>query len=391
MPVEIPVALPPRLKWVILISTLLAFIAYAFSFQVIPPLMTSIVGEFGVSNAEAGLLMSFVLIPGIILSLPVSVVMGKYGVKMTGSVALLFVVVSSLITATANSFTALLLARLILGIGGSLIVIVTPTIIPQWFPREELGKAMGIFTIGMPFATVIAFPIAGTLAVTYGWRSAFYVSLGIGVAATAAYILIVKDGPLSTRSQGFLDLNAFRNADVWKIGVVWLFFNGAILSFNTWAPTLLITYKGFSTVDASFYASLMSWIALFVVPIYGTISDRLGKRKIFIVIGALLICLLEVAAAYSSGFMLVALIVALGLVSAMVPGNVQTLPSEILGPGRAGVGFAVLGICMNIGNTVSQPLTGMIIDATNSYSLSILSMAAFAALCCISALLIKSK
>ena len=135
----------------------------------------------------------------------------------------------------------------------------------------------------------------------------------------------------------------------------------------------------------------MSWIALFAVPIYGTISYRLGKRKIFIVIGALLVCIVEATAAYSSGFMIVALIVALGLVSAMVPGNVQTLPSEILGPERASVGFTILGICMNIGNTVSQPLIGMIIDATNSYSFSILSMAAFAALCCFSALFIKSK
>ena len=41
----------------------------------------------------------------------------------------------------------------------------------------------------------------------------------------------------------------------------------------------------------------MSWIALFAVPIYGTISDRLGKRKIFIVIGALLVCIVEATAA----------------------------------------------------------------------------------------------
>ena len=83
--------------------------------------------------------------------------------------------------------------------------------------------------------------------------------------------------------------------------------------------------------------------------------------------------------------------VAIGLVSAMMPGNIQTLPSEILGPSKAGVGFAVLGICGNIGIAATQPLAGVILDSTGSYSLSILSMALFAALCLGSALLVKVK
>ncbi len=381
----------PRLKWYVLVATLFAFLAYGFSLQVIPPLMTSIVAEFGVSNAEAGLLMSFVLIPGVILSIPVSIVLDKYGVKATGGVALLLIVVSSLLTAVASDFTMLLVARLILGVGGALIMIVTPTIIPQWFPREELGRAMGIYTIGMPLGTVIAFPVAGQLAVSLGWRSAFYVSLGLAVAATIAYFLLVKNGPLYRQSGGFSGFSAFKNVDVWKIGLVWLFFNGAMLSFNTWAPTLLINFKGLSTVDASFYASLMSWIAILAVPAYGMLSDRMGKRKIFVVAGAGLVFLVEVGAAYSSGLMIVAAILALGLVSAMVPGNIQTLPSEILEPEKVGAGFAILGICMNLGNAVSQPLIGAVIDATGAFTTSVLAIAAWAAACFVATLFIKAK
>ena len=385
-----PSAVSQRLKWATLFASFLAFVAYAFGFQVVPPLMTAIVQEFGVSNAEAGLLMSFVLLPGIILSIPVSIAMERYGARVTGGIALICVVISSFMTATSSSFTALLIARLILGIGGSLILIVTPAIVPQWFSMEELGRAMGIFTISMPIATIVAFPTAGTLAVTYGWRSAFYVSLAIGVVATIVYVLIIRDGPMASRGS-LSGLSAFKNAEVWKVGIIWLFFNGAILSFNTWAPTLLTTYKGFTPVEASFYASLLSWISLFAVPIYGTLSDRIGKRKVFIVAGAALLCLTEVAAAYSSGIILIAGIVAIGLVSAMMPGNIQTLPSEILGPSKAGVGFAVLGICGNIGIAATQPLAGVILDSTGSYSLSILSMALFAALCLGSALLVKVK
>jgi len=391
MAVEAPTKSSPHRKWIVLFASLLAFITYTFSLQVIPPLMTSIVNEYGVSNAEAGLLMSFVLIPGIILSIPISAAMDKYGFNTMGGVALICVVASAIMTATATSFASLLLARLILGIGGALILIVTPAIIPQWFRREELGKAMGLYTIGMPLGTIVAFPTAGTLAVTYGWRSAFYVSLAIGVAATIVYILVVRDGPMSSRGGGFSGLASFRNAELWKIGLVWLLFNGAILSFNTWAPTLMTNYQGFSAVEASFYASLLSWISLFMVPVFGIVSDRLGKRKMFVIVGSILLCLVEVVAAYSSGFVLVGIIVAVGLASSMMPGNIQTLPTESLGPSKAGIGFAVLAICGNLGIAATQPLAGMILDATNSYTLSVLSMAVFAALCCVSALFVKAK
>ena len=381
----------PRLKWIILFTAMLAFIAYIFAFQAVPPLMTLIVGEFHVTNAEAGLLMSVVLVPGILLSIPISMVLNRYGVKLLGTIALIFVVLSSLVTAMATSFAIILVGRLILGIAASLVLIVMPTIVPQWFSREELGKAMGVFTIGMPIATIVAFPTASALAMSYGWRYAFYVALALGIVATIAYALVVKDGPMSIRGGALTGLSAFLSLEVWKIGIVWLFFTGSMMSFTTWAPTLLTKYKGFTPVEASFYASLLSWISLFVVPVYGVLSDRMGKRKMFIVAGSLLLCLVEAAIAYSAEFILVALIVALGLVSAMVPGNIQTLPSEILGPGKASVGFAILGICSNIGIATTQPLAGMIIDSTGSFSLAVLSMAAFAAACCASSLLIKSK
>jgi predicted MFS family arabinose efflux permease len=370
---------------------MLAFGAYAFAFQVVPPLMTSIRGEFRVTNAEAGLLMSVVLLPGIILSVPVSMVVDRYGVRLLGTLALVFVVLSSFVTAVATSYQIILVGRLLLGVAASLILVVAPTVVPQWFSREELGKAMGIFAIGMPLATIVAFPVASALTVGLGWRYAFYASLAIGVVATLAYALIVKDGPMSNRGEASISLSAFRSVEVWKIGLAWLFFTGSMMSFTTWAPTLLTTYKRFTSLEASFYASLLSWISLFVVPIYGDLSDRLGRRKVFIVAGAMLLCLVEAAIAYSAGFMLVALIVVLGLVSSMVPGNVQTLPSEILGPRKASVGFAVLGICSNVGIAATQPLAGMIIDSTGSYTLTVLSMAVFAAACCASSLLLKVK
>lgn len=145
--------------------------AYAFVFQEVPPLIGSIMEEFNVvRGAEAGLLMSVVVVPGIFLALPAGFIVDRYGVRFIGFVSTVLTATGSFVTATANSFTTMLLGRLIVGIGGAFIVTALPTIIPQWFPREELGKAMGFYGTNMPLATILAFPTASLLMLNYGWR-----------------------------------------------------------------------------------------------------------------------------------------------------------------------------------------------------------------------------
>jgi len=52
-------------RWVMLLVSLFAFMAYAFVFQSLPPLLNELQGVFGVDDAAAGFLMSFVVVPGI--------------------------------------------------------------------------------------------------------------------------------------------------------------------------------------------------------------------------------------------------------------------------------------------------------------------------------------
>lgn len=68
----------PRYRWVVLFASFCVFVAFAFALQEAPPLMDPIMNEFNISHAEAGLLISVVMIPGIFLAIPVGVSVGKY-------------------------------------------------------------------------------------------------------------------------------------------------------------------------------------------------------------------------------------------------------------------------------------------------------------------------
>ena len=381
----------PRYRWAILFASFYAFVAFAFTFQLVPPLIPSIIEEFNLTNAEAGLLMSIVLVPGIFLSLPAGLFVERYGVRQVGFASLVCVVLGCFVTATANSFMMVLAGRLILGLGGSFVIPTTATIIPQWFTRKELGKAMGIYGINMPFATAIAFPSASVSMLAYGWRFPFYIGLAIGITATAVFMAVVKDGPFAGHKRKASARQAIGNFEIWKVGLLWLFFNAAALSFTTWAPRLFETFKEMPEVYASFLASLLMWGAILCVPLYGWMSDRTGRRKPFAIVGSFLMTLAFVALTYTSNLTLVVSILALGVSAAMVPPIASALPAEILGPSLASVGFGITGICLNIGAASAQPLVGFILDITESYEFCLLGMAALSAAGAVVAYALKTR
>ncbi|MDH5689502.1 MAG: MFS transporter [Candidatus Bathyarchaeota archaeon] len=380
-----------RRRWAILFASFLAFVAYAFALQEAPPLIPSIIEEFNISHAEAGFVMSIVLVPGILLGLPAGLLVARFGVKLVGFVSLACVALGSLVTTTADSFIVTLVGRLILGIGGAFIIAAAPASIAQWFAREELGKAMGIYGANMPFATVIAFPVASVYMLAYGWRFPFYIGLAVGIAATAVFAAVIKEGPLSGQKRKLSARRAIGNLEIWKVGVVWLFFSAATLSFTTWAPTLLERYQNLPKVYASFLASLLMWAAIFCVPVYGYVSDKIGRRKPFALAGFVLMTLAFTALAFTSNLALVASILALGITAAMIPPIASALPAEILGPDLASLGFGITGMCLSLGAALAQPLIGFLLDVTKSYTLCLLGMSTLSVIGAIVAYTLRSR
>ena len=366
----------PSYRWAILSASFFAFVAFAFAFQLAPPLFPLIISEFNISNAEAGFLMSVVRIPGIFLSLPAGLLVVKYGIRRIGFASLLSVVLGCFLTAIATSFLMMLIGRFIIGLGGGFTIPVAAATIAQWFSSGEMGKAMGIYGINGPVALVIAFPSASFLMSIYGWRFPFFIGAIIGIFAIATFTMVVRETPEVESKQKLKVRPALKNFEVWKVGLVWLFYSAAILSFTTWASTLFVAFKGMTLVNASLLASIIMWIAIVCNPFYGWLSDRISRRKLLLLSGSFLMTLSFIALAFTSNLMLMVFVIILGLTSASVYPAMSALPAEILGPSLASIGFGITGLCNNIGVAFSQPLIGFILDLTGSYAFCLLGMAA---------------
>lgn len=381
-------------RWVVLFASFFTFVAFAFVFQLMPPLLKTIRTDFGVSEAESGLLMSMVVVPGIFLALPAGLVVNRYGFRSLGFVSTLLVAIGSFTTALANTFVIALLGRFILGVGGAFIIVGMPTVIPQWFSRKDLGKAMGIYGTNMPVATITAFPTATILAQNFDWHYPFYVGTVVALVTAILFAIVIREGPLKGERKpiGAEEVKrAVKNAEVWKASLVWMFFNTTAIAFLSWAPTLFQDFKGLERFPASLLASVLMYAAVVFVPLFGWATDKSGRRKPFVFAGSILMALALNATAYAFGFTLLLSVLVLGMAAAMVPPIVMTISAESLPPNMAGTGFSIVTLCQNIGITLSAPLAGYLLQTTQSLSLTFLGISLFAFAGAITALTLKTK
>jgi len=369
-----------RYRWAVLLSSVLAFTMYAYALQSVPPLLQQFQAIFNVNAATAGLLMSMVVVPGIILALPAGIIINKYSFRKIGFLSTITIAIGSLIMALSLSFPMALLGRFIIGLGGGLLGVGTPAIVPQWFEHQEMGRAMSVFAVGMPAGTVAAFFSAPILSQSFGWQSPFYVGVLVSIPSAIFFWVTVRDGPLKGDSTANVSdvWQTLTNREVWKASLVWMFFNMAAIGFLTWAPDLFVTFKGLTPLNASVFSSLIMVSIFFFIPVIGYVSDRSGMRKPLIIASLALMALILYVMTYLNGTSLAASVIILGAAASSVPPLIMATTAQTLPPKLASMSFSTVALWQNIGIALIAPIVGYFLGATNSFLPTFLILSIFA-------------
>jgi DHA2 family multidrug resistance protein len=101
--------------------------------------------------------------------------------------------VGSVLAGTSQTFTQMLIWRVVQGAGGGSLIPASQAILRETFPPEEQGMAMAIYAMGVMLAPAAAPLIGGWLIDSYGWRWVFYVNVPFCIAGIAMVTLFVHD------------------------------------------------------------------------------------------------------------------------------------------------------------------------------------------------------
>jgi predicted MFS family arabinose efflux permease len=344
--------------------------------QVINPIFPLLKAEWSLSDTHIGLLASVVALVVGVMTFPVSLAADRWG-RVRGATAIALVWgLATIACGFAESFTAMFVARMMVGLGEAGYGSAGGAILTHVFPQRLHSTVIGAFVAAALFGSVLGVVLGGVIAQSLGWRMAFIIIGGAGLVLAVVLPLVVEEP--SSRATAGTPLMPLREVirALFRLPTVnctyvasglQMFVLGAIIA---WAPSYLNRYYGMDTAAAGVRSGVLVLVAGVGMTAGGYVVDRLSaKRKSnrlrLPALQALVsgVCLL-VAFLAPAGTAQLALI-ALGLlVGAGFAGPTGAVVADLTHPAMRATVFATLTLANNLIGLAPGPLvTGALADA----------------------------
>jgi len=180
-------------------ALLLLVLAYTLSIadrMILSILFPNIKAEFGLSDAQLGLLggFSFALFYAT-LGIPIARLADRYSRKMIIVVSLAIFSLMTALSGWAVGLISLFVFRIGVGIGEAGVNPASHSIIADYFPAHRRAFAMAILMLGANVGMILGFAGGGVIAEHYGWRIAL-MSVGFpGLLLAAVFAWLLREPP----------------------------------------------------------------------------------------------------------------------------------------------------------------------------------------------------
>ncbi len=195
-------------------------------------------------------------------------------------------IIGTLSCALANSYAALLAARVITGLFGGVIASVSMAIITDLFVVHQRGRVMGFVQMSFAASQVLGIPVGIYIANIWGWHAPF--TMIAGLALIIALLVLLKMKPVNAHLSGQKDKNAFlhlwhtisnKDYQVGFMATAFLSVGGFMLM--PFGSAYLINNLRMTANDLPVIFMLTGMSSIIIMPLIGKLSDKIDKFILF--------------------------------------------------------------------------------------------------------------
>ena len=179
--------------WLIAIVVALASFMEVLDTTIANVALPYIAGGMGVSEDEASWVVTTYLVSNAIILTASGFLARMLGRKTFFLICLGIFTVSSVLCGFAPNLNALLLFRILQGLGGGGMVPVAQSILADAFPPAKRGQAFAVFGIAVVVAPVVGPTLGGWLSDNLSWHWCFLINAPVGVFAIALIAAVLQE------------------------------------------------------------------------------------------------------------------------------------------------------------------------------------------------------
>ncbi len=287
-------------RWVVLLAFMFVVAINQLLWITFAPITGSAATYYGVSDLSIGLLSMCFMIVYIVVSIPASWIIDKYGIKVAVGIGVSLTGIFGFLRGfLAADYTLVLLAQIGIAIGQPFILNAVTTVAARWFPIHERATAAGLGSLAMYIGIALGLVLTPYLTIHSQINGMLVIYGVVSVIAVAIFFIFVKERPptapcLPGQEERSLVFDGFKRSLRMKnfilLMVIFFVGLGVFNAVTTWIEDI-VRPRGFSIIQAGNTGGLMilgGIIGAVVVPL---LSDHYRKRTPFLllaVIGATL-------------------------------------------------------------------------------------------------------
>lgn len=347
------------------------------AFYIAPaPVFPEMIPDLGITKALAGSLISFYLVAILLFQLPAGFVIDRTDPRPIVVVAGFVLLGLSALMTAFPSYDALLLLRILAGIPVAFMFVPSAFLVSRAFERRP-GRALGLFLSAPPAGVAIGTLLAPVIAATFGWPAVF-VAFNLPLLALLPLFLRLSRGLPSRPRESFAlstYVQAFRNRELWKVGLAFACSYAAYIFFASWTPTYLTELGIEDLALVGLVSATIPAAGILSRPLGGHLAEtRFAADKRRVPVLAFLGLLAVSVATPLLGLAGIASLLVAGFF-AQFPFSVYYLFSAQVMPKRfGGTAYAFMNTISLIGGATSPALAGLLVDLTGTFGAAFVMM-----------------
>lgn len=331
----------------------------------------------------------------------VSVLLGGIMAVRIGSrrlifLALLLVAGSMAMVSRADGFSAVLIFYLLTGVGSGASNVPVMGLVSSWFAKKSRGRAAGFIVIGSGFAIIISgklIPFINRQIGPEGWRTSWLVLSGAVALIAALGVLLLRDRPEEKGLRPFgeddsqkpeaespIASGVYGKGILYYLGIIYFLFGFTYVIYATFIVTALVKERGFTEQIAGNFWAWVGFLSLFSGPVFGTLSDRIGRKAGLILVFTFQMVSYLLFASELPGFFLYLSIFFYGVVAWSIPSIMAAAVGDYVGPRNAAAAFGLITFIFGFGQISGPAVAGVLAERSGSFTSSFFMAAALACL-----------
>lgn len=188
-------------KWVITITVITAALLELIDTTIVNVSLPQIQGNLGATLEDIAWITTGYAVANVII-LPMSGWLGdKFGRKNYFIFSIVIFTIASFLCGNATTLEELIAFRILQGLAGGGLISTGQAILLETWPPEEVGIATAMFGLGAVVGPTLGPTIGGYITEHFSWPWIFYVNIPIGIIATFAAYLVIRETPKEAKGR----------------------------------------------------------------------------------------------------------------------------------------------------------------------------------------------